>query len=88
MSAGTEEIFHSYRHAGIHTVTISLKSPRHALLRIEMTNGQGLYFEDHVFVGYNTSFHAALKWMLVSPVALAALLFLWVQPAIRTHLPA
>lgn len=69
-------------------MTLALESPTHALLRIEMINRHRLSFEDHVFVGYNISFHAALKWMLVSPVVLASLLFLWVQPGSRTQLPA
>eukprot|EP00752_Nemacystus_decipiens_P003264 g3021.t1 len=77
--AGTEEIFRrDYAHPGRKTEAISLKAPRRALLRIQMTTSpQSLAFEDHVFVGYNTRFHVALKWMIVGPVVLAALPFLW-----------
>lgn len=41
------------------------------------TEPQSLVFEDHVFVGYNTRFHVALKWMIVGPMVLAMLPFLW-----------
>lgn len=77
--AGGEEIFRrDYSSPGVQTETVSLPAPRRSLLRIEMKTGaQSLVFEDHVFVGYNTRFHVALKWMIVGPMVLAALPFLW-----------
>lgn len=77
--AGTEEIFRrDYSRPGIQVETISLDAPRRALLRVEMTiRPQRLVFEDHVFVAYNTRFHATLKWMIVTPMVVAALPFLW-----------
>ncbi|CAN0204749.1 unnamed protein product, partial [Scytosiphon promiscuus] len=77
--AGTEEIFRrDYSHPGVQTETISLNAPRRALLRVEMTiQPQRQVFEDHVFVGYNTRFHVTLKWMIVTPMVVAALPFLW-----------
>lgn len=90
--AGGEEIFRrDYAYPGVHTESVSLPAPRRTLLRIEMkTRGQALVFEDHVFVGYNTSFHVALKWMIVGPMLLAALPFLWADRGIgggRATLP-
>ncbi|CAM9580319.1 unnamed protein product [Pylaiella littoralis] len=77
--AGTEEIFrHAYERPGVQVATVSLKAPRHELLRIEMRiRPQTLVFEDHVFVGYNTKFYVAFKWMIVAPMALAALPLFW-----------
>ncbi len=78
--AGGEEIFRSdYAYPGVQTETVSLPAPRRVLLRIEMKISEqaSLVFEDHVFVGYNTRFHVALKWMIVGPMVLAALPFLW-----------
>lgn len=61
------------------------------LLRIEMTTKpQSLVFQDHVFVGYNARFHVVLKWMIVGPIVLAAMPFLWVDRGIgsgRVALP-
>lgn len=77
--SGAEAIFRrDYAHPGLKTEAISLASPRRALLRVEMTIApQSLVFEDHAFVGYNTRFHVALKWMIVGPMVLAALPLLW-----------
>ncbi|CAM9555341.1 unnamed protein product [Ectocarpus fasciculatus] len=83
--AGTEEIFQRDKmYAGTHVATVSLEAPRRALVRIEMTNkAQRLVFEDHVFVGYNTKFHVALKWMIAAPMVLASLPFLWADRGFR-----
>lgn len=77
--AGREEIFrHDYERPGAQVATVSLKAPRHELLRIEMVaRPQALIHEDYVFVGYNTKFHVALKWMIVAPMVLAALPLFW-----------
>lgn len=83
--AGTEEIFRrDNMYEGTHVATVSLEAPRRVLLRIEMTNkAQRLVFEDHVFVGYNTKFHVALKWMIAMPMVLASLPFLWPDRGFR-----
>ncbi|CBJ28983.1 conserved unknown protein [Ectocarpus siliculosus] len=83
--AGTEEIFRrDNMYGGTHVATVSLEAPRRVLLRIEMTNkAQRLVFEDHVFVGYNTKFHVALKWMTAIPMVLASLPFLWPDRGFR-----
>ncbi|CAN0342371.1 unnamed protein product [Ascophyllum nodosum] len=92
ISAGTKKIFrHAYDRPGVYQATLALETPGSGLLHINMVNEQGLSAEDYVSVGYNTGFHAVLRWMLVAPVVLASLPFLWISPRVNdggTNLPA
>jgi len=69
-----------YHSSGHYTELIA--SPPHrtsAVLTVQMTNEFGQTFFDHVTFSFNMHFHKLLKWILVVPFALMAVVMLFIK---------